>query len=41
MTAHRWAGDLAGRSRDERIDDLVDTAAFAVAVLLLVLIAVL
>lgn len=41
MTADRWSGDFAGGRRDERVDDIVDTAALAVAVLLLVLIAVL
>lgn len=41
LTADQWSGDFAGRSRDKRVDDIVDTAVFAVAVLLLVLIAVL
>lgn len=41
LTADRWSDDYAARPRDKRVNDVIDTAVFAVAVLLLVLIAVL
>jgi hypothetical protein len=41
LTVQRWSGDLPRSPRDQRVDDVIDTAVFAVAVLLLVLVAVL
>jgi hypothetical protein len=41
LTADRWARDLSGEPRNQWVEDVVDTAVFAVAVLLLVLIAIL